>query len=126
MIPVVFVSGPYRAKKIFGIQRNITRARHAAEHIAAMGAMPVTPHLNTAWMDGIQEDDFWLDGYVELMQRCDAVYMIPGWAGSEGAELEFKEATSLGLPVFLEFESLEMWVRNEAGREAAVVCKHAV
>ena len=45
------------------------------------------------------DDKVWLEGDIQLMLRCDAIYAIPGWDSSEGAKVEVKVATENNLPV---------------------------
>jgi hypothetical protein len=99
---LIYIAGRYRGKNSNEIWHNIMAARERAEIIAEHGDMPVVPHLNTMFMDGIQDDQFWLDGTMELMRRCDAVWAMPNWKKSEGAKQEIKEAKKLNLPIFYE------------------------
>ena len=55
---------------------------------------------------GTLPDEFWLEGTLELLRRCDAVFLIPGWEQSTGSRSELDEATRLGLPVFDNVEAL--------------------
>ena len=50
-------------------------------------------------MDGTESAQFWLAGTLELMRRCDAVLVLPGYSFSEGTKGEIAEADRLGLPV---------------------------
>lgn len=97
---VAYVAGPYRGQGANGIVQNILNARAVAVELWQMGYAVVTPHLNTALMDGAAPDSVWLAGDLEIMRRCDLVVLLPGWAYSEGAVAEYLEAQRRGIPVY--------------------------
>lgn len=47
------------------------------------------------------EDDVWLRGDLELLKRCDAIWMIDGWTDSSGATGEWDYAVQMGITVLL-------------------------
>jgi len=94
---LVYIVGPYRAPTPEGVQDNIRRAREWAAAVAEAGYMPVCPHALTVGMDRLQPDEFWLAGTLELMRRCDAVLLTPGWNRSAGSRSEATEARTLNL-----------------------------
>lgn len=96
---LVYVAGPFRAETAWGIKCNIHRAEVVGAEVADAGFMPVIPHANTAHFHGLGTDEFWLDGTLEIMRRCDAVVLVPGWEGSSGTRAEIEEANRLGIPV---------------------------
>lgn len=103
MIRLIYVAGRYRAPTFEGIAQNISAARKVGVAMAKMGWYPVIPHCNTAHMElntPGHGDDFWLAGTLELMTRCDAVVLVPGWESSEGTKGEVAKARELRLPVF--------------------------
>ena len=112
-IKLIYVAGPYRAALPYQIQTNIHRAWRLGVEVAKLGAMPVIPHANTAHMDGLQSDDFWLEATLQLMRRCDAVLVTPDWERSFGARGEVEEAKRLGIPVFYGLSTLEGWLREQ-------------
>ncbi len=96
---LVYVSGPYRCpnKTIAGVRRNIERARAVAEYLAIKGYGFICPHLNTAFMDGLCPDKFWLDMDLLILERCDRIVMVPGWKESQGSLMELEHARNRGL-----------------------------
>lgn len=101
-----YVAGPFRAKKPgshWEVAENVRRAERVGFKVAQAGGFPVIPHANTANFEGELDDMFWLDGTLEMLRRCDAVVMAPGWIRSTGAKRERAEALSMGLPVFHDF-----------------------
>ncbi len=113
MIKLVYCAAPYRAKTGWGIDQNIQRARELGAQVAEMGAMPVVPHANTAHYDGLQDDQFWLEGTLELMRRCDAILMSSDWERSMGARGEHAEAVRRGMPVFYALSELREWLTGQ-------------
>jgi nucleoside 2-deoxyribosyltransferase len=102
-IPVVYVAGPYRAPTRAGVELNIHAARKLGAIAAEKGCAPLIPHSNTSHFDEYLPaagDKFWLDATLELLRRCDAVVLCPGWARSNGTLAEISEARRLKLPIF--------------------------
>lgn len=102
-MPAVYVCGPYRSKTREGLQLNIQSALQVGKLACLKGWAPLIPHANTAPLDGVSpelDDQFWLDATMELMRRCDAVVLAPGWQRSEGVKGELNEADRLGIPIY--------------------------
>lgn len=97
---VIYIAGPFRAPTQWGIAENVRAAERWGKVVGEMGAMPLIPHANTAHFHGLMTDEFWIEGTKELLRRCDAALMIPGWEKSTGARGEKAEAERLGMPVF--------------------------
>lgn len=109
---IVYVAGPYRTNSefgstAFGREKNIAAAREVGARLARAGHLPVIPHANTAQFDGLNTDEFFLEATLELMVRCDAVFLMPNWESSAGARAEKAEAEALGLPVFTTIAELD-------------------
>jgi len=97
---VVYVAGPFTAKTAWDIENNIRRAEELGFEVAKAGAMPLIPHANTRWFHGQCTAEFWYEGTLELLRRCDAIILVKDWDTSKGARGEEAEAKRLGLPVF--------------------------
>jgi len=104
---IAYISGPYRADDIEGIQDNIYRARKVAVELWRMGYAVITPHLNTANFPGEVGDNLlrykidYIRGDLEIISRLDCrsgdcVVMLPGWENSLGARKE-KHVAECGL-----------------------------
>mgnify|MGYP001163267039 FL=1 len=109
---VVYIAGPFRASDAWGVHSNVHRAECAAREVARLGAMPLPPHSIGAHMDGTESAQFWLAGTLELMRRCDAVLVLPGYSFSEGTQGEIAEAERLGLPVMFPHDFATDTARN--------------
>jgi len=97
---VFYIAGPFTAETAWKREQNIRRAEEIALGLATIGIMPLCPHTNTRFFDGECTPDFWYEGTLELLRRCDAVVMVPGWEASRGAVAECNEAMRLGKPVY--------------------------
>ncbi len=111
-LKLVYIAGRYRAPTGWQIDQNIQRAREFGAEVAKMGAMPLVPHANTAHYDGLNTDEFWLAGTLELLKRCDAVMLIPNWEASSGARAEVAYAQENGIPTFQHLIDLAVWLES--------------
>lgn len=110
-IKLVYVAGKYRSKwGFFGVAKNILRAWYYGRKVAKTGLFPVVPHGNTAFFDfGWPKisDDLILPACIEIMKRCDAVYVMPRYIESKGTMAEIDAAKKAGIPVFFTIEVLK-------------------
>ena len=97
---VVYIAGPYRAPTLAGVFANIQRARLVAQELAKHGIFFFCPHLNSAFMDGLNDDNYFLDFGLEMLRRCDAVLVLEGSEYSTGTKGEIAQAHQEGPPVF--------------------------
>lgn len=111
---IVYVAGPFRGPTPWDVAENVRRAERLGLEVAKLGAMPLIPHANTAHFDGQLTGQFWVDGTLELMRRCDAVVLVRGWGDSSGTLGEIAEAQRFGIPVFGDLFALDMWLRGTA------------
>lgn len=101
---VIYVSGKYTADSEWGLVQNIRLAEDAALKLWGKGWAVICPHKNTAHFGGCNSgwDNIWLNGDLEILRRCDAIYMLKDWECSYGACEEFKLAKKLGLEILFE------------------------
>ena len=102
---LIFVSGPYQGKTINETFDNIIKARAAAYKLWQQGYAVICPHMNSAFMDGANIDatcQMFYDGDLEMLGRCDAIYMMQGWRESVGSRKEYQQAIELRLEVMTE------------------------
>ena len=108
---VVYLAGPFRGPTHWDIRQNVLMAEHFALQVWLAGAACICPHLNSQNFHGQGPDELWLDGYLELVRRSDAVFGITGWNESTGALAEVALCRRLGKPVFDEMHLLREWIR---------------
>ncbi len=101
-IKVIFVSGPFRAATQWEIERNVRHAEGVSLDLWRKGYVVICPHTMNRHFHGAAPDYVWLESDMELLRRCDAIYMLCDWSLSEGAIAEYREALRLGIPVYHE------------------------
>jgi len=92
---VAYIVGPYRAKTVEGIARNIQAAEAVAKKYWLKGYAVICPHKNTAFFDGLTNDRIWLEGDTEILTRCDTVIAMKGFEKSMGSKKEIEIAWKL-------------------------------
>ena len=107
---LIFCACKYTEIHTYLIQRNIHEATYWSQEVALLGAAPLCPALIGCNFEGIQSYTWWSDAYINLLRRCDAVFMVPGFERSNGATKEETEALALGMPVFYNLEDLKEWL----------------
>lgn len=109
---LIYIAGPYTAPHPYLVQLNADEARWWAMEICKLGGYALAPHFLTLHFEGIQNYDFYLNATLALMRRCDAVFMLPKWAQSNGARLEYDDAIRLKIPVLHTLEDVEAFVKD--------------
>ena len=99
---VAYISGPYSARAISGVVKNIRAAERVAVRWWHHGYAVLCPHLNTALLDGELGYDQILEGDLEFVRRADVIVMLPGWRNSIGATREHTLAEELGKKIVYE------------------------
>lgn len=106
---VVYLAGAYRAETESGITANIEAASIIALKIWKLGAACFCPQKNSAHFDGACPDQVFLDGDIEIMLRCDAVFLMDGWGLSAGSTKEREAAMAEVMPIFIDLKDLDEW-----------------
>jgi hypothetical protein len=104
---LIYVAGPYRGEGDNAVFLNILEARSCARLLWLKGWAVFCPHGNTIFMDGpdIPAQTF-LDGDLEILRRCDAIFLTPRWELSKGARGERDFALATGTPVYYRLEDV--------------------
>src|SRR4030042_1447614 len=105
---IIYIAGPYKDPTRYGVLCNIMRAREAALDVWQLGHAALCPHSNTAFFGGARGilDSAWYEGDLEMLRRCDGVYLVDGWENSRGTLEEIDLAQELGLPIYQSREEL--------------------
>lgn len=117
---LVYIAGKYTGPTHDGdsytaITRNILDARDAAVKVWRAGAAALCPHLNTAHfeIDCSSDAEMYYKGDLEMLRRCDAIFMLPSWEDSTGSHKERDFARLQGIPIFYVMERLMSWIRED-------------
>lgn len=115
MKKVIYIAGPFRAENSWKIENNIRIAETFAYKIWSMGAAVICPHANTRFFHGSLPDNVWLDGDMAILNKCDAIVMLPFWFESQGAKKELEFAKSINIPIFYIpcYLKLQSWINGE-------------
>lgn len=77
---LIYIAAAYRDERgAYYIQRNIERARDFMLWLLYQDFAVHCPHMNTALLDGACPDSTFLENDLEILCRCDDVYvLVPG------------------------------------------------
>lgn len=107
---IVYISGPYTAKNVVGVWKNVLTACKVGVAIRKKGHFPLIPHLYNDFdeiAEAMDEHFSWQD-YMDMdlafLERCDALYFI---GPSKGANIELQRAKELGLPIYYSLDEVE-------------------
>jgi hypothetical protein len=107
---LVYIAGPFRAATAWEVENNVRNAETMGYEVAKLGAMPMIPHANTRFFHGQFDDQFWIVGTLLLLERCDAMLVLPGWENSQGTKGEMRLCEDRGMPYFFKLGDLEKWL----------------
>jgi len=107
-LKVIYISGAITAKTPYQRWLNARHSEEVMINLLKAGWAVICPHKNTENLDGSinrnlsTEHDFWIKMDLELLRRCDAIYMLRNYRHSVGSKAELKEAKKLGLDIYYE------------------------
>jgi hypothetical protein len=107
---VVYIAGPIRALDGWTREQNIRRAEELAYKVWKLGAAAVCVHAAGRFFDQAIGDEEIILGDLEILSRCDAVLLAPGWQWSSGTLKEIDKAQEENIPVFGRLEHLKSWL----------------
>ena len=106
---LVYIAGPYMGSNYHETESYIAYARGWAERVARAGHAYYCPHLNNGHFDAIAPDvpkDFWREMNVNILRRCDAVLLLPGWDTDEATQRDVHYAETWGIPVAVDVDQI--------------------
>lgn len=104
--PLLYIAGPYSANKLHTEQVHILRAEAVSIELIRQGFHVITPHKNTSGYEKYENDninfDTWIEMDLNIIKRCDALYLMDGWIHSNGAIIEARYAWNNDIYVFMQ------------------------
>lgn len=96
---LIYVAGAIAADTAWEREQNIRVAEVLALDIAKMGFAVFCPHSQTRYYDGELSHDEWMERDLEVLSRCNAIFMCSNWRGSKGAMAEHEWARVRGMKI---------------------------
>ena len=100
---IIYLAGPIRPKNGQTLRGNVEAAKTVALELWRGGYAVICPHANTdlptELADKECEQSVWLNGDLEMVTRCDAMVVLPGWEASAGTKGEIQYAEARKIPV---------------------------
>lgn len=102
---IIYLATPIRPKNGKTVTENINTAKKFALRLWKNGYTVICPAANSdlpiTLAEKEVEEDRWLKGDLEILERCDALVLTPGWRNSEGVRGEIAHANKKGIPIYL-------------------------
>ena len=74
--------------------------------------IPCLDVLQGIVMGDLEFDDYFNNSF-EILSRCDAIYLVPGWENSKGTKREMELADLRNIPIFSEIEKMNNYFENK-------------
>lgn len=106
MPPLLYVAGPYSANGMCTEEDHIRRAEEVSIQLIRNHFHVICPHKNTSGYEKYEDDninfDTWIAIDLNILKRCDGLYLFGDYAKSRGAMIEFRYARKKTMPIFRE------------------------
>ena len=99
---IVYIAGRFRGTNSWEIHNNVLKAEKAVVDLISKGYAPIAPHLITANLQGLFPDQVYLDICLELLSKCDSIYLLKGWKDSKGSVAEWNYALDNDMEIMFE------------------------
>ena len=104
--PLLYVAGPYSANGIYTEQDHIYQAEQVCIQLIKQGFHVISPHKNTSGYEKYEDDnitfDTWIEMDLNILKRCDGIYLFGDYENSNGAMIELNCAIGNNIPVFID------------------------
>ena len=101
---IIYLATPIRPKNGKTVEENVQNAKRLALELWVRGYTVICPAANSDLPISLAEKeleaDRWLNGDMEILARCDAMVVSPGWESSDGVRGELVCARIYDIPVY--------------------------
>lgn len=101
---IIYLATPIRPKNGKTVEENVRNAKSLALELWKKGYTVICPAANSDLPISLAEKELeaerWLNGDIEILQRCDAMVVAPDWEKSDGVKGEITVAGMYGVPVY--------------------------
>lgn len=109
---MIYISGPLSAPTPEQRLANIQAAVGVFQALTARNILTYCPHLS-GLIPGVFDADHpisyeqWLAHCLEMLRRCNALYLLPKWEISSGTKRELALAFDLRLPIVQSLDAVD-------------------
>lgn len=114
---LVYIAGKLNddaVKYLFNVNLMLT----IGSYVRKRGFLAFTPCNDL--LNGIHGGDMFYSDYAEtnmaILERSDAVFLVPNWETSNGTKAEIKRAKELNIPIFENLDKLAEWGSDETNQ----------
>ncbi len=98
---IAYIIGPLTASSIYNRFQNIRKAEDLSIRLWSAGYAVICPHLNSGMLQGACQEQNFIDGYIEILKKCDFAVLYDGViARSTGSIAEVKCCRENNIPVY--------------------------
>lgn len=111
MNKLLYVAGPYSGD----IKQNIKNAEQISINLIRSGFHVITPHKNTAGYEQYEDDEItyqtWIDLDLNILSRCDAIYVMKNSEHSIGTQKEIEFALHNRIEIIYEHNISSLMIK---------------
>lgn len=102
MKKLLYVAGAYSGNTT----ENIKKAEAISINLIRNGFYCITPHKNTSGYEKYEDENItyktWIEMDLDILSRCDAIYVMQNSHNSNGVKKEIEHAKQLNIPIIYE------------------------
>jgi hypothetical protein len=93
----IYISGPISGHPIDEVKRRFSAWKRKLTEGGYKAVIPTENGLppDASWLEHMKRD-------IELLNDCDAIFMLEGWQKSRGCQIEFNIAVEAKIPIIFE------------------------
>ena len=110
MKKLIYIAGPYIAETAWGVEMNIRRAEKAWFEVNSWGYAGICIHSMGRFFQNTLTIDHWQMADLEMLARCDAMFVCEGWEQSAGTLKEITYCGDNEIPVFYDLNYLKTFL----------------